>query len=369
MEAKNYVFSNKKNLLRCFTTLIQYNIMNNQYSNLKTYNNPEDYIKENKNGVVLTGFRPSNPKWSTEIVGLTLWHYLQLKKITEIVTKTNNEIYCIIANVQWYSDKWNRQHADLLKLCTQRYLVDWLAWWLDHPRIKVFLESDVRWVVASLTDLIQSHLLVSDFDNYFLDWDTGDNYFMKKLLEQRNKWKAETISNIFTSTTGQIAHLMWVRATAVPSWADEMQKTNMTNSVIQRLNNEFDLWLPAMCAIWDDNMLLWLDGRQMSTNYGNYILITDSRELIEKKINSISSEVVICDLFQKLGYVIENQAWLEANKVILIDIVDWLLAPVREKAFLYGNDINKVKNFTEEWAHDYLRSTNWVIADIEQKIF
>jgi hypothetical protein len=46
----------------------------------------------------------------------------------------------------------------------------------------------------------------------------------------------------------------------------------------------------------------------MSTNYGNYILITDSRELIEKKINLISSEVVVCDLFQKLGYVIEDQA-------------------------------------------------------------
>lgn len=317
--------------------------------NTKIYQSVAEFKKDEfnnqKENNIFTGFRPSAPRGTDKSIWFTLWHMLQLEKLKSLSTNVWWNVYCIIADCQWYSDFSNKNHAANIKWFRDIYiksLFDTIDF--DNTNIMPFLESDVRRNVDSLKWLIEYHIEIDDI--------IKSKHFESKYIYEKSIWRSSTIWHLINDVVWQSSQLIWWQTAIVPAWIEQQFATEIWNKVVNSLNNEFDLWLNNIVGISDNDSLLWIDWEVMSTNRWNTLNTFQSEDEIKKILNKMPEYILIQYYNQFFG------AWWQLGKLYnRNELIEYIVDKLKTKysswnikdklhtgAVIYSDSITQIEN-------------------------
>ncbi|MBE9536595.1 MAG: tryptophan--tRNA ligase [Proteobacteria bacterium] len=212
---------------------------------------------------VLSGMRPTGR--------LHLGH---LHGVLENWKKLQDEYHCLFFVADWHSLTTEYADPGSVQENIHEMVVDWLSVGIDPEKAVLFVQSKVK-AHAEL------HLLLSMITP--LPW-----------LERVPTYKeqAENLKDKDLSTYGflgypllQSADILIYKADCVPVGVDQVPHVEFTREVARRFNNLYGEVLPEPQHLMTKYPKLpGTDGRKMSKSYNNSIYISDSEEVVAKKL-------------------------------------------------------------------------------------
>lgn len=317
--------------------------------------------------VILTGDRPTGR--------LHLGHYVgSLKQRLELQNTGEYNIYIMIADVQALTD--NFKNPKKIQDNLIEVVLDYLAIGLDPEKICIFVQSQV----PELTELTIYYM----------------NLVTVNRLQRNPTIKTEIIERGFKDSIpagflcypiSQAADITAFNANLVPVGEDQLPLIEQTREIVRMFNSIYGQTLvePEVILAKSENerRLIGIDGNaKMSKSLGNCIYLSDSKEEIEQKVmkmytdkdhinitdpGKIEGNVVFTYLdifvketsFEKYYPEFKNLDQLKRNyqkggigdvriKRFLIDVLEEVLLPIRNRRQKYAKDKNKVYKILEE---------------------
>ena len=215
---------------------------------------------------ILSGMRPSGRLHLGNYLGaLTNWVKLQ------------EEYDCYFMVADWHA---LTDRTDTSSICedTREVLIDWLAAGLDPDKSVLFVQSHIP-------EHAELHLILSMITP--LSW-----------LERcpTYKDKIATGASIHYGLLGypvlQAADILMYHAEKVPVGEDQLPHLELTREIARRFNNLYEPVLSEPEPILSNSpRILGLGGqRKMGKSFGNYIALSDSPDIITKKIVSMFTD-------------------------------------------------------------------------------
>jgi len=202
---------------------------------------------------VLSGMQPSGRLHIGNLVGaLQNWVRLQ------------DEYECYYFIADWHA--LTSQYADTsqLKEYVKDVLVNCLAAGLDPEKATISMVTPLGWLerVPSFKEK-QTEVKDKDLNTYgFLGY---------PLL--------------------QSADIMLYKANLVPVGVDQMPHLELTREICRRFNNFYgDIFPEPEGLLTQFPKVPGIDGRKMSKTYGNCVFLSDTREVVEKKIKTMTTD-------------------------------------------------------------------------------
>jgi len=237
--------------------------------------------------------------------------------------------------------------------------LDYLAIGLDPKKVVLFKQSDVP----------QVHEL-----NWIFNCITTMPYLMRahayKDAEAKNK---EINVGLFDYPLLMAADILMQDADVVPVGQDQKQHVEYARDTAQKFNNIFSseiFKLPEPLILKNADVVLGTDGRKMSKSYDNVIPLFASYEEIKKAVMSIptdskgvaeSKDPETNNIFN-IHKLLLNEAEKEAlaakyknggmgykeGKDSLIEALEALIKPMRERRAMLANDLESVFDILKE---------------------
>lgn len=331
----------------------------------------------------LTGIRPS---WR-----LHLGHYKwALENWLHMQENPNIKNYFLIADYQVLWDHlWETER---LRNAVVDMVIDWLAVWLDPKKSNFVVQS----YVPEFAELFN---LLAMFTPYSIATNNPTLKDEMKKIENRWEWENSSISLWFINyPVSQVADIMLLRWEIVPVWEDQIPHIELSRSIIRRINNIYKTNFPLPMAMISQTPRLvgtdWND--KMSKSLWNTIYLTASLDEIKKWVNSMYTDpgktsirapwntdnhVVFkyLDIFYsdkdhieelKRRYIEggENSIWDGELKKLLIQVLDELIAPIREKREFYKQNIPLVISSIEEWSENVRKIWQKALRELKEKM-
>lgn len=158
--------------------------------------------------------------------------------------------------------------------------IDLLSAGLDPKKCTIFVQSDIP-------EHCELHLMLSMITP--LSW-----------LERvpTYKSKIDELKEIDLGTYGflgypvlQAADILIYKADLVPVGQDQLPHLELTREIARRFNNLYGQLFPIPKDLLTEVPVMpGIDGRKMSKSYGNTIALSDSPEVIRKKVNSMITD-------------------------------------------------------------------------------
>ena len=337
--------------------------------------------------VCLTWMRPSGR--------LHLWHYKwALENWLKMQDHPNINPYFLIADYQVLWDHlWDTKR---LRESVVDMVIDWLAVGLDPSKSHFIVQS----YVPEFAELFNYLTMFVPFSV------AANNPTLKdeiKKLETRevNKNESGPSLGFINYPVSQVADILLPKWEIVPVWEDQIPHIELARKIIKKVNGMYgtNYKLP-MVMLSDTPRLVWIDGNdKMSKSLWNTIAITAEFSEIKKQVNkmytdpwktSISSKWNIdnhvvfkyLDIFYsdkehledlKKRYIEggDNSVWDGEVKKLLIETLDALISPFREKRKYYQENMDLVIQAIEKWSNQLrweskemlleLRKAMWVL--------
>ena len=298
-------------------------------------------------GRILSGMRPSGRLHVGHLVGvLNNWEKLQ------------DEYECFYMIADWHA--LTSEYADTggLQSNIREMLVDWLACGLDPERAVLFRQSDVK----EHAELFLLFSMVTP-----LGWLTGCPTYKEQMKEV--KQRDLSTFGFLGYPVLQAADILIYRADTVPVGEDQLPHVEMTREIARRFNNFFatdekPLFPEPKSKLSSAPRLPGIDGRKMSKAYNNCIFLGDDLKAIKKKVNLMYTdpkkihrddighpEECVPHAFHKVltpecgdmvGECKKGKLGCVKCKSVLVENLDKLLAPVREKREKMLNENPKI---------------------------
>ena len=287
-----------------------------------------------KNKTVLSGMRPTGK--------LHLGH---LHGVLENWKKLQEDYSCFFFVADWHS--LTSEYADTKEIKSNIHdmVIDWLSVGIDPEKAILFVQSNVM-------EHAELHLLLSMITP--LSW-----------LERVPTYK-EQVENIRDKDLGtygflgypllQSADILMYNANYVPVGVDQVPHIEFTREVARRFNYLYgNVFIEPEELLTEYPKLPGTDGRKMSKSYNNSIYISDSDEVIAKKLKTAMTDPQrvrrddpgdpeVCPIFayhriysttQQIGYVTDGCktagiGCIECKKILTDNILGELI-PYREK--------------------------------------
>jgi tryptophanyl-tRNA synthetase len=196
-----------------------------------------------------------------------------------------------------------------------------------------------------------------------------------------SKWKTDPISMWFINyPLSQSADIMLFWWDIVPVWEDQLPHIELTRNIIKKVNSI--TWLNynlPKALLSDVPRLVWIDwNEKMSKSLWNVISLTASKKEIKNMVNKmytdsgktsiqskwdITNHVVfkyldifyngkehLDDLKKKYINWWEFSIWDWVIKNILIDVLDEIIWPIRERRKEYEWNSDLITRIIEEWS-------------------
>jgi len=220
--------------------------------------------------IVLTGDRPTGP--------LHLGHYVgslqQRIKLQESYTQ-----YVMIADVQALTD--NFENPEKVRNNVLQVALDYLAVGIDPQKTTIFIQSMIP-EIAELT-------------MFYLNLVTVNRLLRNPTVKTEIKQKqlGETVSAGFLMyPVSQAADITIVKGTLVPVGDDQLPMIEQTNELVRHFNRIYgDVFPEAKALISPVPRLPGIDGKaKMSKSLGNAIYLSDSSDIITKKVMSMYTD-------------------------------------------------------------------------------
>src|SRR5579863_250715 len=294
--------------------------------------------------IVLTGDRPTGP--------LHLGHYLgSLKSRIELQDKYKQ--YVMIADMQALTDYFDQPEMvrkNVLEVC-----LDYLAVGIDPQKTTIFIQS----LIPEIAELTM----------YFLNLVTVNrlmrNPTVKAEITQK-EFGDRLSAGFLTYPVSQAADIVIVKGTIVPVGEDQLPHIEQTNEIIHAFNRMYnkEVFGHVTGRISKVGRLPGVDGKaKMSKSLGNAIFLSDSAEIIAEKVMKMYTDpdhIHVNDPGKVEGNVVfsyldifdpnvEEVAALKAHyragglgdvmlKRRLIDVLNALISPIRERRAQYAQD-------------------------------
>lgn len=303
--------------------------------------------------IILTGDRPTGP--------LHLGHYVGSLK-NRVAFQETYEQYLIIADAQALTD--NFDHPERIRENIMQVALDYLAVGLDPQLNTYFVQSRIP------------ELLELSF--YFMNLVTVSraqrNPTIKEEIRQKDMGESLPVG-FFVYPISQAADILAFHADAVPIGEDQKPMIEQTNEIARKFNSVYGVkcFKEVKPIIGQVGRLPGIDGKaKMSKSLGNAIFLCDSADEIRRKVNMMFTDpghLRIEDpgkvegnvVFMFLDFFDPNKAELEELKAHyrrggladstvkkrLVDILESLIAPIRERRAEYERDLGYVRQILE----------------------
>ncbi len=345
----------------------------------------DDFNKKIWDKVVncLTWMRPS---WR-----LHLWHYKwALENWIAMQNNPNIKNNFLIADYQVLWDHlWDTKR---LRDSVIDMVIDWLAVWLDPKKSNFIVQS----YVPEFAELFN---LLTMFAPYSVATNNPTLKDEIKKVEGRKDGSNNSISLWFINyPVSQVADIMLPRWEIVPVWEDQVPHIELARKIIKKVNTMYETSFPLPKALISETpRLVWTDGNdKMSKSLWNTIYLTASLDEIKKWVNSmytdpnktsisspwnIENHVVFkyLDIFYqdkehledlKKRYIAwwENSVWDWEIKKLLIEVLEKLIAPIREKREYYKQNMDLVIESIEKWSQNMREEWQKLLEELKEKM-
>jgi len=237
--------------------------MENQ-TNIPTNTTPNTQKK-----IVMSGMRPTGKLHLGHWVGaLKNWVVLQ------------NQYPCYFSIVDWHALTTDYMKTGDIKRYNKEVLLDWLSAGIDPSKASIFVQSSIK-------EIAELYLLLNMITP--LGWLERVPTFKEQQAQLQDR-DINTIGFLGYPLL-QTVDIIVVRGNLVPVGEDQVYHIELAREVVRRFNfiygNYFDEPQELLTPI---PKLPGLDGRKMSKSYDNSIYLSDSREVVEKKIRPMKTD-------------------------------------------------------------------------------
>jgi tryptophanyl-tRNA synthetase len=192
----------------------------------------------------------------------------------------------------------------------------------------------------------------------------------------------------------QAADILLYRANAVPIGEDQLPHIELTREIARRFNHIYktDFFSDCEAILTETPRLLGLDGRKMSKSYQNAIDLSDSEDVIRKKVRNMFTDPKRikltdpghpreCNVFSYYEVFADEKSadarkWCEKAekgctdcKMILADVLIGQLKPAREKRRELEEDKGRIRDILEEGRKKAQKIAQKTMAEIKEVIF
>lgn len=220
--------------------------------------------------IIVSGMRPTGALHLGNYFGaLENWVRLQ------------EEYECLYFVADYHALTTGYENTDDYKDNITNLLIDWLAAGLDPDKCTLFLQSSIK-------EHAELHLLFSM--NLPLSWLYRCPTYKDQLAQMKEK-------NI--TTYGFLGYpclmatdILMYKAGFVPVGEDQLPHIEMTREIARRFNYLYQsqIFPEPQPLLTKAKVLPGLDGRKMSKSYNNTIALSDSPEVVQKKIMSMVTD-------------------------------------------------------------------------------
>ena len=301
---------------------------------------------------VLSGMRPTGKLHLGNLHG-ALDNWLKLQE----------ECECFFFIADWHALTTDYATPEKIRENTWDIILDWLSVGLDPEKSTLFIQSEVQ-------EHAELYLLLGMITP--VPW-----------LERNPTYKEQQqqLSNKDLSTYGflgypvlQAADIIIYRANGVPVGKDQLPHIELTREIVRRFNHLYrsDIFPEPQALLTEFPILPGTDGRKMSKSYNNCIYITEPGDSVRKKIMTMVTDTQrkrrsdpgnpdVCPVFDlhKIYSSEENRGEITDGcttasigcvdcKKILLENLNKVLEPIREKRKLYEKDMDNIKSIMQE---------------------
>ena len=226
--------------------------------------------------IILTGDRPTGRLHVGHYVG-SLRERVRLQDSGEF-----DKVYIMIADAQALSD--NAEHPEKVRKNIIEVALDYLACGLDPAKTTIFVQS----MVPQLTELTFYYM------NLVTVARVQRNPTVKNEIKMRN-FEASIPVGFFCYPISQAADITAFRATTVPVGEDQEPMLEQCREIVHKFNSVYGATLTMPEIVLPSNdacmRLPGIDGKaKMSKSLGNCIYLSDSPEIVKKKIMSMYTD-------------------------------------------------------------------------------
>ncbi len=301
---------------------------------------------------VLSGMRPTGKLHLGNLHG-ALDNWLKLQE----------ECECFFFIADWHALTTDYATPEKIRENTWDIILDWLSVGLDPEKSTLFIQSEIQ-------EHAELYLLLGMITP--VPW-----------LERNPTYKEQQqqLSNKDLSTYGflgypvlQAADIIIYRANGVPVGKDQLPHIELTREIVRRFNHLYrsDIFPEPQALLTEFPILPGIDGKKMSKSYNNCIYITEPGDSVRKKIMTMVTDTQrkrrsdpgnpdVCPVFDlhKIYSSEENRGEITDGcttasigcvdcKKILLENLNKVLEPIREKRKLYEKNMDNIKSIMQE---------------------
>lgn len=218
---------------------------------------------------VLSGTRPTDRLHLGNLLGaIENW-----KEFQNQIGKRFDECFFMIAD--WHALTTEYEKPGQLKENIRQVAIDYISAGLDPKKSTIFVQSHVK-------EHAELHLLLSMLTP--IAWLERNPTYKEQLQELKEK-DLKTYGFLGYPVL-QAADILVYKATLVPVGLDQLPHLELCREIVRRFNFLYsrEIFPEPQDALTKVPKLLGIDGRKMSKSYGNAIYLSDSKEVLEKKV-------------------------------------------------------------------------------------
>ena len=218
---------------------------------------------------ILSGMRPTGPLHIGHLVG-ALKNWVNLQK----------DYDCFFMVADWHALMSEYEKPQGLKDIVIDNVIDWLSCGISPEKSTIFIQSQVK----EHLELYMVFSLITP-----LGWLERCPTYKEQLREMKDR-NIKTFGFLGYPVL-QAADILLYKAAAVPVGDDQLPHLELAREISRRFNGLYENFFPEPEALLtESSRLLGLDGRKMSKSYNNYIALSDSPDLIRKKVQRMFTD-------------------------------------------------------------------------------
>lgn len=226
--------------------------------------------------IILTGDRPTGRLHLGHFVG-SLLRRVELQNSGEF-----DKIYVMIADCQALTD--NADNPEKVRQNVIEVALDYLSAGLDPAKTTIFIQSQVP-ELAELAFYYMNLVSVSRVQR---------NPTVKTEIKMRNFEQSIPVG-FFCYPVSQASDITAFKATTVPAGEDQAPMIELTREIVNRFNHIYGPTLVEPEILLPDNAVCMrlpgTDGKaKMSKSLGNCIYLSDTSKEVKKKVNSMYTD-------------------------------------------------------------------------------
>lgn len=326
------------------------------------------------NGVrkrVLSGMRPTGKLHLGHLVGaLTNWVKLQDKY----------ETFYMVADLHALLSEY--EDTTHLEEYIFDNVIDWLACGLDPDKSTIFVQSHIK-------EHVELYFLLSTITS--LSWLERCPTYKEQLQELRSK--DITTYGFLGYPVLQAADILLYKAQYVPVGKDQLPHLELAREIVRRFNSLFKsrVFIEPEPLLTQTPKLLGIDNRKMSKSYDNAINISDSPDVVRKKVMTMITDEArirladlghpeVCNVYTYFEVFAkekkkEVENWCSSAskgctecKKILVDILIERLKPIQEKRNRLAGQKEKIEGILSDGASQACQIAGATMREVKKDI-